>query len=216
VLGGEAKLGVEDHMRIQQDAYSLRAERDLPLFQGWTAASPEVERARAAVAGWDKVLGRESTPAAIYVRWTSAADEDAIAAAAPAERPALMESALAQAIARMTEEWGPDWSEWRYGRINTTTLPHMFVPAFDLEPVERPGAFGTVNADGANFRRVIDLSNLDNSVWTNAPGQSGQPGSPFYGNMREYLGNGEYVPLLFSRDRVEEGAAYRLTLRPET
>jgi penicillin amidase len=90
----------------------------------------------------------------------------------------------------------------------------MFVPAFDLPAVERPGAFGTVNADGANFRRIIDLSNLDNSVWTNAPGQSGQPGSKFYDNMRENLGNGEYVPLLFTRKAIEARAAHRLNLNP--
>jgi penicillin amidase len=90
----------------------------------------------------------------------------------------------------------------------------MLVSAFDLPAVERPGSFGTVNASGANFRRIVDLSNLDNSVWTNAPGQSGQPGSPFYDNLREGLGNGEYAPLLFSREAVEEAAAYRLHLRP--
>jgi penicillin amidase len=92
----------------------------------------------------------------------------------------------------------------------------MFVPAFDLPPVERPGAFGTVNANGANFRRIVDLSNLDRSVWTNAPGQSGQPGSPFYDNLRENLGNGQYRPLLFTRGAIENRVTYRLNLRPGT
>ena len=82
--------------------------------------------------------------------------------------------------------------------------------------MERPGAFGTVNANGANFRRIIDLSKLDNSVWTNAPGQSGQPGSRLYDNLRENLGNGKYAPLLFSRGAVEKRVAYRLNLRPES
>ena len=84
----------------------------------------------------------------------------------------------------------------------------------DLPTVERPGGFGSVNATGANFRRIIDLSNIDNSVASNAPGQSAQPGSPFYGNLAEALGNGEYFPLLFSRDQVEGQAAHRLTLNP--
>jgi len=214
ILGAGGILSVEDHMRIQHDAYSIRAELDQPLFLGWTAQDPDAERARAMVAGWDRVLDRESAAAAIYVRWTAAADEEAIRAAPVAERPTLMEAALLTALERIEGDWGTDWNEWRYGRINTTTLPHMFVPAFDLEPVERPGAFGTVNADGANFRRIVDLSNLDNSVWTNAPGQSGQPGSPFYDNMRENLGNGEYAPLLFTRGAIEERAAYRLSLEP--
>jgi penicillin amidase len=91
----------------------------------------------------------------------------------------------------------------------------MFVSAFDLPPVERPGGFGTVNATGANFRRIIDLANLDRSVGTNAPGQSAQPGSPFYDNLVEGLANGPYFPLLFSRRAVEGGAAHTLTLQPD-
>ena len=87
----------------------------------------------------------------------------------------------------MTKDWGADWSQWRYGRINASTLDHQFIPEYSLPAIERPGGFNTVNATGANFRRIIDLSNVDNSVWTNAPGQSGQPGSPFYGNNRELL-----------------------------
>jgi penicillin amidase len=91
----------------------------------------------------------------------------------------------------------------------------MFVAAFDLPAVERPGGFNTVNATGANFRRIIDLANLDRSVATNAPGQSAQPGSPFYGNLREYLGNNQYFPMVFTRDAVAKYAAHRLTLQPD-
>ncbi len=90
----------------------------------------------------------------------------------------------------------------------------MFIPDFDLPAVERPGGFGTVNATGANFRRIIDLADLDRSVATNAPGQSAQPGSPFYDNLADFLGNGEYFPFLFSREAVEEAVAHRLTMQP--
>jgi penicillin amidase len=90
----------------------------------------------------------------------------------------------------------------------------MMAAAFDLPTVERPGGFGSVNATGANFRRIIDLADLTRSVGSNAPGQSAQPGSPFYGNLVDNLANGEYFPLLFTRDAAERGAAHRLTLQP--
>ena len=90
----------------------------------------------------------------------------------------------------------------------------MISSDFDLPTVERPGGFGTVNATGANFRRIIDLADLNRSVATNSPGQSAQPGSPYYGNLVENLGNGEYFPLLYTRGAVEEKAAHRLTLQP--
>ena len=216
ILGSDQQFSVVDHQAIQHDAYSLRAERDIPAFQGWTSEYTQVERARALVAEWDGKLTRESTAAAIYVEWTRQADDAAEDAATPqAQRRALIEDGLEKTVAKLTTDWGTDWAGWTYGRGNPSALSHMFIPDFDLAPVERPGGFGTVNATGANFRRIIDLSNLDNSVATNAPGQSAQPGSPFYGDLTEHLGNGEYFPFLFTREAIEEVVAHRLMLQPE-
>lgn len=218
MLGTGQKFSVADLQTMQHDAYSLRAERDLPLFQGWTSQDAEVEKARAAIAGWDKVLTADTMAGALYVRWTGSdagrAFEHGAAGVPAAKRRAAVETGLRQAVDRLKKDWGADWSQWRYGRINTSTLPHMFVPGFGLPPVERPGGFNTVNATGANFRRIIDLSNVDNSVGTNAPGQSAQPGSPNYGNHRERLANGQYFPLPHTRPAVEKQAAHTLTLTP--
>ena len=215
ILGSGKLFSIEDHQAIQLDTYSLRAEADIPAFRGWTSQVPGVERARALIAEWDGVLTRESTAAAIYVELTRLSDDGARDAATPnPQSRALVEEGLEQTVAALTEDWGADWSRWRYGRGNQSGLAHMFLPDFDLPAVERPGGFGTVNATGANFRRIIDLADLDRSVATNAPGQSAQPGSPFYGNLIDYLGNGEYFPFLFSREAVEERVAHRLTLRP--
>jgi penicillin amidase len=216
MLGTGQKFSVADLQTMQHDAYSLRAARDLPLFSGWTSKDAEVEKARAAVAGWNKVLTADTMAGAIYVRWaTTDAGRAFDAGTAPAaKRQALVEQGLRQAVDRLTKDWGADWSQWRYGRINQSDLPHMFVPQFSLPPVERPGGFNTVNATGANFRRIIDLSNVDNSVATNAPGQSAQPGSPYYGNNRERLANGQYFPLPYTRGAVDKLAAHKLTLTP--
>ncbi len=215
ILGSGKLFSIEDHQAIQLDTYSLRAQADIPAFKGWTSDVRDVERARALIAGWDGVLTRESTAAAIYVEWTRLSDSRAQDAATPnPQRRALIEEGLEKTVAALTADWGADWSQWRYGRGNQSGLAHMFLPDFDLPAVERPGGFGTVNATGANFRRIIDLSDLDRSVATNAPGQSAQPGSPIYGNLIDYLGNGEYFPFLFSREAVEERVAPRLILQP--
>ena len=216
ILGTDQLFSVEDHQAIQHDAYILRSEGDIPAFQGWTAESQQVDRARALIAEWDGNLTKESTAAAIYVEWTRQSDAGARDAATPQDqRRALIQDGLAQTLAKLTEDWGDDWAEWTYGRGNPSALPHMFIPDFDLPTVERPGGFGSVNATGANFRRIIDLSNLDNSVATNAPGQSAQPGSPFYGDLADRLGNGEYFPFLFTREAIEEVVSHRLMLQPE-
>jgi penicillin amidase len=210
------KFGIEEHKRLHFDSYSLRAERDQPLFKGWKSKDADVEKARAMIETWDKTVSRDSTPAAIYVRWTAtqANSQREKERVTGAKGQALVEQGLRQAIDRVTKDWGSDWTQWRYGRINRSTLEHQFIPEFSLPPVERSGGFGTVNATGANFRRIIDFSNVDNSVWTNAPGQSGQPGSPFYGNNRELLDNGQYHPLPHTRAGVDKIVAYKLTITP--
>ncbi|MNC90791.1 Penicillin amidase [compost metagenome] len=69
-------------------------------------------------------------------------------------------------------------------------------------------------AVGATYRQIIDINEPDSSVATNAPGQSGQPGSPFYSNLAGMYGRAEYFPLAYSRGAVERHAAHRLTLVP--
>ena len=121
--------------------------------------------------------------------------------------------------------------KWRWGDLHIAEFKHPLSTddatrfVFDLKTVARGGDGNTVNAtsgakfiqrSGASFREILDLSDWDNSVAINVPGQSGQPGSRFYDNLRENLGNGEYLPLLFSRAAIEKRVAYRLTLRPGT
>ena len=60
----------------------------------------------------------------------------------------------------------------------------------------------------------MDVANWDRSVVTNVPGQSGQPESPYYGNLLPLWDKGEYFPMVYSRARVDQEAAHRLTLKP--
>jgi penicillin amidase len=71
-----------------------------------------------------------------------------------------------------------------------------------------------VGADGASYREIIDVSNWDRSITVNTPGQSGQPGSPYYGSFLPIWEKDEYVPLSFSRALVDSNAEHRLTLQP--
>jgi penicillin amidase len=207
---------IEEMERVQQDDYSLHAKRDATLFNGWSANDPNVEKARAMIDRWDRILTKDTVPGAIYVRWTTTdAGRKAVTAKPESEQQALVAEGLSQALTRMTKDWGADWSEWRYGRVNESKLPHMFIDQYSLKPVERPGGFNDVNATGANFRRIIDFADLDKTMATNAPGESGQPGSPYYANARVKLADGVYFNLPFTRPAVEKQAAHKLTLSPK-
>ena len=206
------KYTIEDHQRMQNDALSLRAVDDLPTFRGWTSTDAAVERAREMVAGWDGVLMRDSAAAAIYQTFRGVADDISVTAR-PADRQAI-ESALKQTVDQLTKSQGTDWKAWRWGRMHTRSFPHPFIKEFDLPTVERAGGAGTVAADGASYREIMNVADWDRSVVTNTPGQSGQPGSPFYGNLLPLWADNTYFPLSFSKQAVDANAAHTLKLTP--
>jgi penicillin G amidase len=67
---------------------------------------------------------------------------------------------------------------------------------------------------GASYREILDLSDWDNSVAVNVPGQSGQPGSPHYSDLLPLWSDGKYFPLVYSREAVEKEATDKLVLEP--
>jgi penicillin G amidase len=210
MLRPDGHYTLADHQRMQTDALSLRAAADLPLFRGWTSDDPVVERARTMLAGWDGVYGRESAAAALYqtLRQGSAA-----ALNVPVDQERLI-AAIRQAVERLTASQGPEWMHWSWGRMHTRAFPHSFIADFNLPTVERPGGAGTVAADGASFREILNVADWDQSMVTSTPGQSAQPGSPFYDNLLPLWADDTYFPLVFTRQAVEERAAHRLVLRP--
>jgi len=207
-------LTIADMEAMQHDAFNWTAAKDVTLFSGWTSPDAEVEKARGMLAGWDGWQRKESAPAALYYyvarRLFGRVRPDSV----PSPSREAVERALRAGLDSLEATQGTDPAEWRWGRINRSRLEHSVTRAYDLPPVERTGGNGTVAAPGATFREIIDFSNLDSSRVTNFPGQSGQPGSPYYGNLAESFGRGEYFPLAYSRAAVERNAAHRLTLVP--
>ena len=210
----DRKYSIDDHRRMQMDAVNLRAVSEIPLFKGWTSSIPDVERARALIAQWDGVLAKDSAAAALYTTWRPLASAPERDSARPAtERKPLHEASLGRAIAQMKESQGGDWAAWRWGRMHTRQFPHPLLTAFDLPTVERPGGAGSVAADGASYREILDVADWERSIATNVPGQSGQPGSPHYGNLLKLWTEDSYFPLVYSRVRVEAESAQKLLLR---
>lgn len=199
---------------MQLDAVSLRARSEAALFRGWTSASPDVERARALVAAWDGTLAKDSAAAAIHSEWRSASSVEERDAARPmAARQSQHEASLKRALDTLAKSQGGDWSSWRWGRMHTRAFPHPFIAPFNLPTVERPGGTGSVAADGASYREILDVADWDRSIVTNVPGQSAQPGSRFCDNLLTLWAEDAYFPLVYSRSRVERESAATLTLR---
>ena len=67
---------------------------------------------------------------------------------------------------------------------------------------------------GASFSEIVDVSNWDRSVVTNAPGQSGSPRSAHFSDLAKPWAAGEYFPLVFSDAAVQANTESTLILQP--
>lgn len=146
---------------------------------------------------------------------------------------ALLSGSLSDAFVDLKARLGADPKTWKWGDLHVAVFKHQLSTdearhvALDLSSVPRGGDNNTVNATafggsdyvqraGASFREILDMSNWDNSVAINVPGQSGQPQSRHYGDLLGLWADGKYFPLLFSREKVEANAAERLQLVPRS
>jgi penicillin amidase len=139
-------------------------------------------------------------------------------------RDALLLLSLEEGIGELNDRLGPDMRNWQYGQENFhhITVRHLLSPAvnskmkdkLDVGPLPRGGNSTTVNntssgynqTSGASFRIIADLSDWDNSLGSNTPGQSGDPDSPHYADLFRMWSDGRYFPVFFSRDKIESAA----------
>lgn len=145
----------------------------------------------------------------------------------------LLDATLEAAWSEVTSRLGDDPAEWAWGSIHRTTFRHPLqhlargelAGQMRLPSYPRGGSSHTTNNTGyyddelqvnagASYRQVIDVGNWDAARMTNAPGQSGDPRSPFYANLLQGWAEEQSFPLLYSREAVEKNAAFTILLRP--
>lgn len=142
-------------------------------------------------------------------------------------------TALQEAIDNLNKKLGPDMKKWQYGQpsYHHVLIKHPMSNAvnevtrkkLEAGPLPRGGSGSTPgvtsNTDnqthGATFRIAVDLKNWDNCMFTNAPGQSGNPESPFYKNLFELWANDQHFPVYFTKEKIEKSAAEKTTLQPK-
>ena len=215
LLRSDRTYSLDDHQRMQLDAQSLAAAADIPLFRGWSAADAQVERARVVLASWDGIYRRDAPEPALYELWrrlprTRTQVTDGVSRLLPRDP----EETLKRAVEQLAAIQGADPTKWQWGRMHARAFRHPLAREFDLPDVERGGSNDTIAADGASFREILDVANWDRSLASNTPGQSGQPVSPYYGNLLPLWAADRYFPLVFTATAIETHARHRLTLRP--
>lgn len=68
--------------------------------------------------------------------------------------------------------------------------------------------------NGASFRAIYDLSDLDNSRFVIPTGQSGNPASPYYDQLTDLWAEGRYIRIPTKIDQVRANTQAQLVLKP--
>ncbi len=148
----------------------------------------------------------------------------------------LAGTALDLAIKDLGSRFDDDPADWRWGAAHPATMAHPILgslPIIDrlvniIQPVG--GDSVTVNVghyaqhneaspfasiQGASYRGLYDLADLDRSRFIAATGQSGHPLSPHYRDLTDLWAAGETIPMARDPEHDDNGILGRLTLKPD-
>jgi penicillin amidase len=144
-------------------------------------------------------------------------------------------TSLTSAYAEIVHALGDDAENWRWGDLHKIHFEHPLLQLADTDlaaqmtypAYPRGGSGNTTNNTGfspndllvragASYRQVIDVGNWDAARMTNAPGQSGDPRSPFYDNLLKGWAEEESFPLLYDREKILQHRAFSIQLSSKT
>jgi penicillin amidase len=149
-----------------------------------------------------------------------------------AVRDSILLMSLDEAVADLTQRFGTDYSNWKWGQngYHHALIMHPLSAAvsdsmrskLDVGPVPRGGDGNTVGATGgtdnqlagASFRIVADVNDWDASLGSNNPGQSGDPDSSHYRDLFALWSEDQYFPVTYSRPKVEAAVDHVTILVP--
>lgn len=132
----------------------------------------------------------------------------------------------------LTTKLGSDMETWQWGALHKMTAAHALAQKapldelFNLSNVPIGGDADTLNQVNfepsapfsggmvtASYRQLIDMANFDNAKCIVPIGQSGNHVSQHYKDQFEDWYKGNYKPMLWSKGKIEEFAAYRMQLK---
>jgi penicillin amidase len=150
-------------------------------------------------------------------------------------RDDIVRRALSHAVSWLEKRYGGDPAGWRYGRVQSVTLVHQplgqsgiapLMWAFNSATYPARGTGFTVDAAmpdftnpfavvfGTSQRMIVDLADLDNSLWVNSTGECAVP---FHRHREDQTARWidlGYYPLLASEAKLRAAAEARLVLVP--
>ena len=152
------------------------------------------------------------------------------------KRDAAIARALSDAMSQLRAQLGSDSSTWRWGTLHQAHFDHPLASVrpldriFGTTPAETSGDAVTVSVGGdghfakdppdydqhtvSSMRQIIDLSNLDNSLWITTTGESGEPFSAHYSDFIPLWAAHQYQHMDYSPEAEAHAGADLLVLKP--
>lgn len=152
------------------------------------------------------------------------------------DRDQILRQAMVQARDELTRRLALDPTRWEWGRLHELTLENQTLGQSGIGVVEWlfnrgewriGGGSAAVDATGweadegyevttaPSMRMVVDLADLDRSVWINLSGASGHAFSSHYTDQTDLWARGDYLPWASSPEQVEARTEDLLTLEPQ-
>lgn len=140
----------------------------------------------------------------------------------------LLRVSLKAAVDGLAGRLGDDLNGWTYGRVHTVASDHVMgedarVAWLFNHAAPTPGGTNTVNVarpdpdtlrqtHGPSYRHIVDLADLNRSLYIGSLGQGGNPLGEHVSDQQGKWASGEYLPM--STDEGDWGRTVTLTLQP--
>lgn len=146
-------------------------------------------------------------------------------------RKDIVMKSFADAWESLVNDLGPDPSQWTWDKVHTLEHQHPIGQVeslrkyFNVGPFPVEGTREVINnlsfpydstgfykvSSGPSTRRIIDFSDIDNSISILPTGQSGNPFSKHYKDQAEMYVKGEFRKMMMDKQEIEEKAESVLT-----
>ncbi len=146
----------------------------------------------------------------------------------------IVETSFKHAVAFLEKQFGPDPDDWTWNKAISLEHGHALAAGgdllrafFNVGPFETNGGSEVINnqiftiddsgiytiAGGPSTRRIIDFSDIENSMSILPTGQSGNVFSEFYDDQAEKYVKGEFVKMKMNKKEIEQ-SKYKLIFTP--
>ncbi|NOR28831.1 MAG: penicillin acylase family protein [Lutibacter sp.] len=146
----------------------------------------------------------------------------------------ILSKSLVETVASLENQLGNDITSWNWGKVHTLEHPHPLGTVaslkdyFNVGPFPINGAREVINNRGYEYndsglykvnagpstRRIIDFSDIENSLSVLPTGQSGNPFSKHYKDQAEMFNNGEFRKMKLNKEEIIS-LSTKLTIQPK-